>query len=249
MYEIDKEKFGPFVAQLRKEKGLTQKQLAQALYVSDKAVSKWERSLSLPDTGLLLPLAQLLGVTVTELLLCEKSESPDPLPRGQVDQMVEIFARAEEKPPRSWREKSRWPFVMPAATLLGVLSWFFLPQLFKNEEIFSPLLTMQILCLVFGAYFCFLAPLRLPAVYDAYPMSIFVDGPVRMNLAGVHFNNQNWPHILRAARLSCCLLLVLLPLIAALLHLVFTGLLFGFVLMALFFAGIFAPLYAAARKK
>ena len=47
MFEIDKEKFGAFVAQLRKEKGLMQKDLAEKLYVSDKAVSKWERGVSL----------------------------------------------------------------------------------------------------------------------------------------------------------------------------------------------------------
>lgn len=47
MFEIDKEKFGAFVAQLRKEKGLMQKDLAEKLYVSDKAVSKWERGGSL----------------------------------------------------------------------------------------------------------------------------------------------------------------------------------------------------------
>ena len=42
MYEMDKAKFGAFVAQLRKERGVTQKELAQKLYISDKAVSKWE---------------------------------------------------------------------------------------------------------------------------------------------------------------------------------------------------------------
>ena len=46
MFEIDKAKFGTFVAQLRKEKGLMQKELAEMLYVSDKAVSKWERGVS-----------------------------------------------------------------------------------------------------------------------------------------------------------------------------------------------------------
>lgn len=56
MYTIDKERFGQFVAQLRKEKGLTQKELAQKLYLSDKAVSKWERGLSIPDVALLPPL-------------------------------------------------------------------------------------------------------------------------------------------------------------------------------------------------
>lgn len=46
MFEIDKVKFGEFVAQLRKEKGYTQKQVAAELFVSDKAVSKWERGVS-----------------------------------------------------------------------------------------------------------------------------------------------------------------------------------------------------------
>lgn len=46
MFEIDKEKFGAFISTLRKEKGYTQKELAQQLYVSDKAVSKWETGVS-----------------------------------------------------------------------------------------------------------------------------------------------------------------------------------------------------------
>lgn len=47
MYEIDREAFGQFLSKTRKSKGLTQKQLAQQLFVSDKAVSKWERGDSL----------------------------------------------------------------------------------------------------------------------------------------------------------------------------------------------------------
>lgn len=47
MYEIDNQKFGRFVAALRKEKGYTQKELAEKLFLSDKAISKWERGLSL----------------------------------------------------------------------------------------------------------------------------------------------------------------------------------------------------------
>ena len=68
MYEIDKEQFGTFLSQLRRERGMTQKDLAERLYISDKAVSKWERGLSLPDIALLQPLAELFGVSITELL-------------------------------------------------------------------------------------------------------------------------------------------------------------------------------------
>ena len=47
MFQMDKKKFGAFVSQLRKEKGYTQKELAQRLFISDKAVSKWETGVSL----------------------------------------------------------------------------------------------------------------------------------------------------------------------------------------------------------
>ena len=46
MYTIDKQEFGAFVARLRKERGFTQKELAQRLFISDKAVSKWETGVS-----------------------------------------------------------------------------------------------------------------------------------------------------------------------------------------------------------
>ena len=65
---LEKEKFGAFVSALRKEQKLTQKELAQRLHTSDKAVSKWETGTCLPDVSLLMPLAEVLGVTVTELL-------------------------------------------------------------------------------------------------------------------------------------------------------------------------------------
>ena len=68
MFEMDKTSFGKFLAEQRKSKGYTQKMLAEKLYVSDKAVSKWERGLSMPDISLLVPLSEILEVSVTELL-------------------------------------------------------------------------------------------------------------------------------------------------------------------------------------
>ena len=76
MYQISNEKFGLFVTELRKEKNLTQKDLAEKLYVSDKTVSKWERGLSMPNVVLLIPIADVLGVTVTELL-CGKNRTTE----------------------------------------------------------------------------------------------------------------------------------------------------------------------------
>ncbi len=88
MFEIDKQAFGTFVAQLRRERGYTQKELAEKLFVSDKAVSKWETGVSIPDTALLVPLAELLDVTVTEMLLCRRVQEDAALDPQQVDGVV-----------------------------------------------------------------------------------------------------------------------------------------------------------------
>lgn len=66
-------KIGKFIASLRKEKGLTQQELGAKLFVTDKAVSKWERGLSLPDITLFTSLAEALDVDPTEILQGAKS--------------------------------------------------------------------------------------------------------------------------------------------------------------------------------
>ena len=82
MNDIDKERFGGFLVQLRREKDLTQKELAERLFVSDKAVSKWELDDAVPDTDKLVPLARALGLSVDALLgnLPEEAGEEDSTP-------------------------------------------------------------------------------------------------------------------------------------------------------------------------
>ena len=70
---MDQIKIGQFIAQSRKEKNLTQALLAEKLGITDKAVSKWERGIAMPDAALMLSLCNLLGITVNELLMGEKN--------------------------------------------------------------------------------------------------------------------------------------------------------------------------------
>ena len=65
---MDTNATGRFIADLRRQKGYTQKQLAEKLMVTDKAISRWETGKGLPDTSLLKPLGDILGVSVSELL-------------------------------------------------------------------------------------------------------------------------------------------------------------------------------------
>lgn len=69
---MDQIKIGMFIAELRKEKGLTQAALAEKLNITDRAVSKWERGISLPDSSTMLPLCEILGINVNELLTGER---------------------------------------------------------------------------------------------------------------------------------------------------------------------------------
>ncbi len=69
---MEKQTLGQKIAKLRKEKGLTQLELAKELNITDKAVSKWERDLCCPDINSFPKLAEILGVSVEELLSTEK---------------------------------------------------------------------------------------------------------------------------------------------------------------------------------
>lgn len=69
MSSVDCNKVGKLIFGLRKEKGMTQKQLAEAINISDKAISKWERGLGCPDVSLLQELSEVLGVNIEKILL------------------------------------------------------------------------------------------------------------------------------------------------------------------------------------
>ncbi len=83
---MDHEKIARFIAEQRRAKGMTQKELAAQLGITDKAVSKWERGLSCPDISLLATLSGIFGVTTGELLKGEKAELSD---AGEVEAVIE----------------------------------------------------------------------------------------------------------------------------------------------------------------
>ncbi|MBO5313619.1 MAG: helix-turn-helix transcriptional regulator [Clostridia bacterium] len=65
---MDQIKIGKFIAERRKMAGMTQAQLAEKLYITDRAVSKWERGISMPDSSIMLELCSVLKITVNDLL-------------------------------------------------------------------------------------------------------------------------------------------------------------------------------------
>ena len=104
MFELDKTSFAKFLAEQRKEKGYTQKELAEKLFISDKAVSKWERSLSMPDISLLIPLAELLEVSVTELLEGRRLDPSSEMNAGKVEELVTFLDERLDFLAQEWEE-------------------------------------------------------------------------------------------------------------------------------------------------
>ena len=69
---MNQEKIGKFISNVRKDKKLTQRQLADKLGITDRAISKWENGKSMPDLSLLKPLCDILGITINELFAGQK---------------------------------------------------------------------------------------------------------------------------------------------------------------------------------
>lgn len=104
---MDKEKTGQLITELRKEKGLTQKQLADALNVTDKAVSKWERGLSFPDISMLEPISELLEVSIMELLAGERQSGEETMSREEAKDLINASVELSEEEIRHKKERSR----------------------------------------------------------------------------------------------------------------------------------------------
>ena len=93
---MDQIKIGKFIASCRKEQSMTQAILAEKLGISDRAVSKWETGRSMPDSGIMLELCELLKINVNELLSGERivAESYD---RRAEENLLELKQQVEEK--------------------------------------------------------------------------------------------------------------------------------------------------------
>ena len=92
---MDQILIGRFIAQERKRKGYTQKQLSEKLGISDKTVSKWERGNGFPEVSLLLPLCNELDITVNELLSGERVSEEDYRKKAE-ENMVNLLKEAQE---------------------------------------------------------------------------------------------------------------------------------------------------------
>ena len=94
---MDQVKIGQFIKAIRKEKDLTQREVAEKLSISEKTVSKWETGNGLPEVGLMLPLCELLGISVNELLSGERLDEKRYFEKAEQNIMSLMEEKAEAK--------------------------------------------------------------------------------------------------------------------------------------------------------
>lgn len=257
MYELDKEKVGKFIAELRKEKGMTQKELAEELRVSDKTVSKWETGNGIPDVSMLMPIADLFEVTVAEVLQGQRLAQTDRINVAEVNAMLKQTLQMTEEENEVFKIRKKKGIrnyvlsLLAAAVEIGLLlllsgSW---------EELGICMIVFELLAVFFGGYFVFFVKEKLPAFYDENAIGFYTDGFMKLSVPGVRFNNNNWPHIVATVRKSMNILMVGYPLFWLVVMVVWpngtflsrqildmiVGFTFGM-------GAIFVPIYVAARK-
>ena len=157
---MDQLKIGKFIAECRKNVGLTQKQLAEKLNITDRAVSKWETGKALPDSSIMLELCRILEITVNDLLSGEVISMEN---NNQINEklLIEMSKELERKNKTVWT--SMW--VIMGVCIVALLAGLVITAFLIPEGIWQ-LVTIIGLCVVFLIP-CFYA-LKLEISVGAY---------------------------------------------------------------------------------
>ena len=157
---MDQIKIGKFIAECRKKANLTQMQLSEKLGITDKAISKWERGISMPDTSIMLELCDILGISVNELLSGEKIQMENNDQKNE-QLLLEMAKELEKKNKTIWN--AMWTIM--TVSIIGLLGGLALVAYFIPEGPWM-LVAILSLCVVFLIP-CFYA-LKLEVSVGAY---------------------------------------------------------------------------------
>lgn len=245
---LDKVKFGSFLSELRKAKGLTQKELAEKLLVSSKAISKWETGANMPDVSLLIPLSNILDITVTELLQCEKNTQQN-LKTEDVEKLVKQAISLKDNDIQTNSSTKRKRILLFTVCLVIAITETLLMFLMNDNNLqLYFYLPLMIAALVLSGYFTFFVRDWLPAYYDENQINFYTDGFFRMNMPGMVFNNSNWPHLSSYLRNWSYILLILTPLLVFLFNVVIPIEYSGYFIAFLLLGTLVIPAYFIGKK-
>lgn len=153
-------KIGKFIAECRKNANLTQMQLAEKMGITDKAISKWERGIAMPDSSIMLELCDVLKINVNELLSGEKINMENNNQKNE-QLLLDMAKEVEQKNKIIWA--TMWAIM--GVSMIALLAGLFIAAFFIPEGIWQ-LVTIVSLCVVFLIP-CFYA-LKLEISVGAY---------------------------------------------------------------------------------
>lgn len=146
---IDQIRIGKFIAAKRKEKSLTQAEVAESLSITDRAVSKWERGLALPDASIMLSLCSILGISITELLTGEAT-----MEEGYKDKAEKLILEIRKKEEENNRYLLRLEIVIGVLASVSALTIIFTASfLIPGTTLMFFLFLIALLILFVGIYF------------------------------------------------------------------------------------------------
>lgn len=132
---MDLVKIGKFIAQKRKEAGLTQKQLAERIGMSDKSVSKWERGICLPDVSVYLELCSILGISINEFLAGEEIRGEDLFQRAD-ENLIQVTTESLYR--QKYLKRVILMLSLAVATVISVLIGIWYSEFSKPKNIIGP---------------------------------------------------------------------------------------------------------------
>ena len=153
-------KIGKFIADCRRQVHLTQMQLAEKLGITDKAVSKWERGIAMPDTSIMLELCDILHISVNELLCGEKISMENNNQKNE-ELLLDMAKELEKKNKTIW--SSMWTIMI--ISIIVLIAGIFIAAFLIPEGVWQ-LVTILTVCVVFLIP-CFYA-LKLEVSVGAY---------------------------------------------------------------------------------
>ena len=117
---MDAKKLGQFIAEIRKEKEMTQAELASKLHVTDKAVSKWERGLGLPEINSIEPLAAALGISVAEVMQAERIQTGHVTEENASEMLTNAFDMVKQQR----RQERKHHILISGGVLIAIVLLF-----------------------------------------------------------------------------------------------------------------------------
>ena len=157
---MDQIKIGRFIAECRKNKNLTQAQLAEKLNITDRAVSKWETGKSMPDSSIMLELCDILNISVNDLL-CGEVVTMENNNQKNEQLLLDMAKELEQKNKTVWR--SMW--VIMIVSMVALLGGISIAAFLIPEGVWQ-VVTVLGLCVIFLIP-CFYA-LKLEVSVGAY---------------------------------------------------------------------------------